>query len=225
MKLLILNPVGTEKWNQSDRELFSKYASPEAEIYIASLERGPASLVTRKDYADALPLVVEKALRLCKDYDGLLVNCFLDPGVDVLKSLLEIPVVGPCEASLAVASLLGWKLGVVTVEGEGLSLIEERIRLLGFGNRLASLRYIDVPVLELDADLGRTKGALLRESKIAVEEGAEVVVLGCTGLAGLAEWLSGELGVPVVDPALAALKMLETLVKLGLRQSERRYRY
>ena len=121
--------------------------------------------------------------------------------------------------------MLGWKLGVVTVEVEGLSLVEERIRLLGFGNRLASLRYIDVPVLELDADLGRTKGALLRESKIAVEEGAEVVVLGCTGLAGLAEWLSRELGVPVVDPALAALKMLEALVKLELRQSERRYRY
>jgi len=141
----------------------------------------------------------------------------------VLRSLIDKPVVGPCEASLAIAGLLGWRFAVVSISGGALPMIEERIRALGYGTRLVSLRGIGIPVLKLEEDLEATKEAVKREAEEALREGAEVIVLGCTGLAGISKDVEDEVGVPVIDPAIAALRMAEVLAGMELKQSRKRY--
>lgn len=217
MKILVINPVGTDRWNEGDKRLFISYASPETAVDVVSLDRGPESVESRRTYVEVTPLVVEKALSAYRGYDGVIVNCFLDPAVDVLKSLLDVPVVGPCEASLALASLLGWSFGIVTAGGET-DMLWERVRLLGYEGRVKSIRSIGIHVVELDRDVERTKRELIKECEKALDEGAEVIVLGCTGLAGLNKPIEEKLNVNVIDPAAAALKQLEALVKLGLRK-------
>ncbi len=217
MHILVINPVGTDRWDESDRRIFMSYASPETSVDVVSLDSGPASVESRKTYAEVVPLVVDKALDLYKDYDGIIVNCFLDPAVDVLKSLLEVPIVGPCEASLALASIIGWWFVIVTVRGVE-DAIREHVRVLGYEHRLKSIRSIDIPVLELDKDMEATKGKLLEECRGAIIDGANVIVLGCTGLAGLSGFLQQELHIPVIDPAAAALKTLEAVIRLGVRR-------
>lgn len=224
MRILVINPVGTSRWDESDRKVFEGYASPETVLDVVSLESGPESLETRAAEAQAVPLVVEKALKTYKGYNAIIVNCFLDPGVEVLRSLLNIPIVGPCESSLAVASVLGWRFSIVTVMESGKSLVEEHVQKLGFSHRVSSVRYVLIPVLELDRDLGRTTSSIVEEGRKARDsDGAEVLILGCTGMAGLAKQVENILNIPVVDPAGAALKIAESLVKLQLTHSRRRY--
>jgi allantoin racemase len=85
---------------------------------------------------------------------------------------------------------------------------------MGLTARFASIRGIGVPVLELNERPDLTIKKIAKEAKLASsEDGADVIVLGCTGLAGLAERI--RLNVPVVDPSLSALRVAEMLVVLG----------
>ena len=84
-----------------------------------------------------------------------------------------------------------------------------------------NVRACEVPVLELDTDpLARSK--LLSECRAAMaQDEAEVIVLGCAGMAELCAWLTGELGAPVVDGVAAATVLVEGLTRLGLSTSAR----
>ena len=66
---------------------------------------------------------------------------------------------------------------------------------------MASVRVTGIPVLDLQKDLDATFHALVEEGRKAIElDGAEVLILGCTGMTGMAERVTKELGVSVVDP-------------------------
>jgi len=218
MKILVINPIGDDSWNESDRRFFYSVASPTTSVEVVSLDKGPPSVETLKDYEDVEPLVIDQALKTHKEYDGLIVNCFLDPGVDELKELIDKPVVGPGEASLALGSIFGGRLGIVSIESEALKLIEERCSMLAYREKVVSIRGIKTRVVDLTKDWEKVKIELIEESRKAIEDGAEVVILGCTGLAGLGKIVSETIHKPVIDPAAAALKMVESLVSLGLRR-------
>lgn len=222
MRILVINPIGDSSWDESDRKFFRSVAAPGTEVDVVSLGKGPPSLESRESHDEVLPLVKEVAMKLHEKYDAVIVNCFLDPGVDALRSILGKPVVGPCEASLAIASMLGRKLAIVSIKGEALEMIEERAKALGYGDRVIFVGGIPTPVTELAKDWEKVKRELVEEVKRAVERGAEVVVLGCTGLAGLSKHVEKEVGVPVVDPAAAVLKAAELIVSLNLRHATRR---
>lgn len=223
MKLLVINPVGTSRWNESDKKIYQSFASPGTEVDVVSLDEGPISIETRKAEAEAIPKIVETALKNHEGYDGIIVNCCADPGVDIIRSLVSKPVIGPCEASLALASVIGKKIGIVTVSKTGIPIFEELVKKLNFENFVVSIRAIGISVPEIEEDLERTINLLLEECKKAEEEGAEVILLGCTGFAGLAEKLQEKMDIPVIDPVGAAVKIAESLVSLGLTHSRKRY--
>ncbi len=156
--------------------------------------------------------------------DAVVINCFGDPGVKAGRELVKIPVVGPGEASMLLAASLCNRFSVVTILKNVLPLIEENAELYGISGKLASVRAINVPVLELHESQQKTIKALAEEGRKAIEvDSAEALVLGCTGMTGMAEKVAKELDVFVVDPLPTALKFAETLVGLGLSQSKRAY--
>jgi allantoin racemase len=218
MRVLVVNPVGHDRWDHSDKKIYESYASEGTEVDVVSLPRGPASVETAEAYAEVEPLIIELVKGIHAGYDAVIVNCFLDPGVAKLRKILgNKVVVGPCEASLSLARNLSDKIAVVTVGGgvETLGLIKERVKSLGFENVVVSMRGISLRVLELDRDREVTLRHLVNEASKAVSEGADVIVLGCTGLAGMAREVSDAVGVPVIDPAWSALKIAELLASVG----------
>jgi len=217
MKVLVINPVGHDTWDKQDEEIYRGYASSETEVKVVSLPKGPASVERPEDHAEVIPLVIDVARSMYRDFDAIIVNCFLDPGVKLLRGIIEKPVIGPCEASLHIASTIGNKLSVITVGKYGTWMIEDRIKELGFGDRVVSVRGIPLGVMDIDKERTAVINYLIEEGKKAVsEDGAEVIILGCTGLAGMAKEVQVKVKVPVVDPSGAAIKMAEAVVKLGL---------
>jgi len=90
-------------------------------------------------------------------------------------------------------------------------------RKLGIESRLASAIGINVPVLVLEKDLEETAAQIVKAAKQAIKtDGAEAIVLGCTGMTAVAQNVREQLSVPLVEPAATTLKMAELLVKLGL---------
>ncbi len=216
MKILVINPVGTNRWDEKDKKICKEFASPDTQIDVISLPKGPLSVETPESEAQVIPLVIETALKYHKEYDAIVVNCFLDPAVDLLKGIVKIPVVGPCEASLALASMIGKKIGVVTVSNKAIWMVEDRIEELAFKDKVIYVSGIPLGVLDLDEDIRQTKTLVIKEAENAIKNGTEVIVLGCTGLAGLAKEIQDTVNIPVIDPTGASIKMAESLVKLNL---------
>ncbi|MCI2058686.1 MAG: aspartate/glutamate racemase family protein [Oscillibacter sp.] len=115
------------------------------------------------------------------------------------------------------------KFSVITVLPTSANEIEEHIRMYGFSCRLASIRSANVPVLGLE-DESVAEEHIYAAAKLAVEQdGAQAIVLGCTGMMAMRSSLERRLGVPVIEPYSAAIQIAAGLVRMGLRQSRLSY--
>jgi allantoin racemase len=220
MKLLVINPVGHTTWDEQDKRIYESYAPPNSEITVVSLAKGPRSVETARAHRQVIPSVIEIAEKMSQGFDAVIVNCYLDPAVDALKKTLATPVVGPCEASLAVASVIGTRIGVVTVQGEALSMIRSRVRKLDRHKKVISVTGIPMGVLDLNEDLNRTKYNVIQAGQgLREKRRVDVICLGCTGLGGLAGDVQEAVEVPVIDPVCAAVELAGAAVDLNLYSS------
>jgi allantoin racemase len=214
-KLLIINPVGHSTWDEQDRKIYQSF-DPTSEMTVVSLPKGPPSVETPKAHKQVIPLIIDTAERMYRDFDAIAVNCFLDPAVDALKKTITKPVIGPCESSLAIASIVGTKIGVVTVHGEALSMIRAKVRGLDPHGKVKAIAGIPMGVLDLEKDPNQTKQRIIEEVKgLRDKHGVDVVCLGCTGLGGLARSAQEGVGISVIDPIGAAVELARAAVDLG----------
>jgi allantoin racemase len=109
---------------------------------------------------------------------------------------------------------------VTTVE-RAVPAIEDRLVLVGLRYRGVARRAVNIAVLDLETDPEATTETVAQAAEDAVrEDGAEVICLGCAGVAGLAERVSSRIGAPVVDGVAAAVRLAESLHALGLQTSK-----
>ena len=227
MRIKVIEPVTPPTpWNKTIKEVYEAYKDPDTEITVVNPEKGPESIEQIYDETwTSLPTLLEAEKAEKEGYDAVIDYCFDDPALPSLKEALTIPVVGINEPSVHFASILGRKFSVIGVGGENEKwAIEDKVTAYGLSSKLASIRLTDIKVLEIKKDFDRLVNALMEKGRKAVEEdGADVIVLGCGGLLNVAEILQKKLNVPVLDPGLVALKVVEDLVKLKLAQSKKAY--
>lgn len=228
MKIKVIVPVSTDQWNNLIRETYEKYKDPDTEITIVNIERGPESIEQRYDETWAsLPTLLEAERAEKEGYDAVIDYCFGDPALESIKEALNILVVGLNEPSIHIASILGRRFSIIGVGGkkiEASGRTVDKVAHYGLGNRLASVRKVEVRVLDVKKEFEKVVEALTEEGRKAIkEDGADVLILGCGSLLNIAEILQQRLGVPVIDPGLVALKVAEDLVKLKLVQSKKAY--
>jgi allantoin racemase len=154
-------------------------------------------------------------------FDAVVQAGFGEHGREGLQELLDVPVVDITEAAAQTACLLGRRFGVVTTLQRVVPLIEDRLRLAGLDARCAAVRASGLMVRELEEDPLSAVSAMAAQGKRLVEEdGADVLCLGCAGMAGLREAVEAATGVPVVDGVPAAALLAEGLVRQRLRTSK-----
>ncbi len=197
-------------------------AGRETEIEVTCLPKGPVSVETASDEARAIPYILDEVKRAEEEgYDAVTIDCAMDPFPRAIKETVTIPVVLGGEASRLMAMVLGDKFSIITMLPSAADVIRENVESSGAGSRLASVRAINLSVLEL-LDHEKAKKAILREARKAVEEdGAHVIILGCAGMSPIIRHVEEQLQVPVIEPGGAALKLAEALVSMGLAQSKR----
>lgn len=230
MHLRVINPTTTTSWVPDTLALFEDAASDGTTVTVATIPAGTPSIESRRDEALVTPWVLRAAQQGdAEGCDAITVDCMLDPGVQAAREVVDIPVLGPCEASMHLAATIGHRFSVISVAEHHRDLMIEQARRYGVEPRLASVRSLQIPVLELDDDPDATFRMMVRRAREAVQhDQAQAIVLGCTGLAGQAAQVQSVLeaegiGVPVIDPSAAATRMLETIVSMGLTGSRITY--
>jgi allantoin racemase len=199
-------------------------------VSVSTITYGPASIECRRDVTLATPAVIADVIAAENaGADAVVVDCMLDPGVHAAREVVAIPTVGPGESAMRLAATLGPRFSILSVLDSAETLFRDRARRFGVDHRLASVRSMDIPVLELDDDLERTLAAAIDTAEHCVRrDGAHVLVPGCTGLAGKATLIQRGLAdrgitAVVVDPPSAATRALEVMLAMGLVPSLRTY--
>jgi allantoin racemase len=229
MKLTVVSPLIGEDFAENVRKEVAAWAGPGVEIDVVRITRGTASIESEYDEALAGPGILEQVKLAAENgADGVFITCFGDPAVHAAREIVDIPVVGGFEPAMLTALSLGEHVGVVTVLQNVVPMIRSLTRRYGLTDRCRSVRVVDIPVLSLE-EPDELLTRLHREARAAVDAGeADVIVLGCTGMIGVAAELQRRLEaddvyVPVVDPTGAALLWLQSQVRLGVRPSRATY--
>lgn len=229
MKLKVIVPVALKRNVVKEEDILNEYKSVsrnDVELSIASLNQGPACIESEYDKALSQPAVLERIREAEEqDVDACLIDCFGDPALLAAREVAHIPIIGAGEAGMFLAAMVSRRFSVITVLNRIIPLIENNALIYGLGSKLASVRAVDIPVLQLKSERKLLIERLNAEGSLAIEEdGAEAIVLGCTGMAGLAKVVEEDLRskglrTPVIDPVQAAVKIAESLVDLGLMKN------
>ena len=221
MRILVLNVNTTASMTRSIGDSARSVASPGTEIIELTPDFGADSCEGNFESYLAAIAVMDKVVNYSEPFDAVIQAGYGEHGREGLQELLDVPVVDITEAAASTAMFLGHKYSVITTLDRAVPLIEDRLKLAGLDARCASVRASGLAVLELEEDPERAVEAIIEQALLAVrEDKAEVIVLGCGGMAGLDEEIRKRAGVPVVDGVAAAVTIAEALVRLQLSTSK-----
>ena len=224
MRILFINPNTSESFTQKIQTIAAQYASPGTEVQALNPATGPRSIECIYDELLSAAGTLETLIANLDGFDAFVIACYSDhPTIYAAREITDKPVLGIAEASMYLACMLGYRFSVVTTNREWEPLLWDAVRHYGLAERCASVRSTGMPVLALEsASPEETYQMIAAAARRALEEdGAEVICLGCAGMAGLDKDLQQELKVPVIDGVAGALKLLEGIVGYGLRTSKR----
>src|SRR3990167_149557 len=199
MRILVVNVNTTESITQAIARSAQAVAAPGTEIVGLTPYFGADSIEGNFESYLAAIAVMDRVMAYDQPFDAVIQAGYGEHGREGLQELLNVPVVDITDAAASTAMFLGHAYSVVTTLDRTVPLIEDRLKLSGLCDRCASVR---------------ASGLAVQEDK------AEVICLGCGGMAGLDEQIRQRTGVPVVDGVTAAVTIAESLVRLGLSTSK-----
>ncbi len=222
MKIKIINPNTTEAMTDAIGRAGRSVAREGSEVFAVSPAFGPASIESYYDEVLSAPGVIEEVGTGDRDgCDAYVIACYGDPGLQAAREVTTKPVIGIGEASLYTASILAARFSIVTVIPRIKTMLEEMVANYGFSHKVVKVRTTPLYVLDIERDLPAALDTLRAEARRAMEEDdAEAILLGCAGFAEFANELEGELGIPVLDGVVCAVKLAEAMVELGKSTSK-----
>ncbi|KXT56563.1 Asp/Glu/hydantoin racemase [Gordonia sp. QH-12] len=221
MRILVANVNTTQSMTDAIAESARAVAAPGTEIVGVTPRFGADSCEGNFESYLAAIAVMDAITSYPEPFDAVIQAGYGEHGREGLQELLDVPVVDITEAAASTAMYLGHKYSVVTTLDRTVPLIEDRLRLAGLATRCASVRASGLGVLELESDPERAVEAIVAQAREAVErDHAEVICLGCGGMAELEEKVRAATGVPIVDGVRSAVTIAEGLVRMGLSTSK-----
>lgn len=212
MRLLLINPNTTAAMTDKVLAVARTVVAPGTDLVGVTGRFGAAYVATRSSYAIAGHAALD-AWAEADDgrFDAVVLACFGDPGLDGLREVCPLPVIGMADASIQLAASMGKRFGIVTGGDRWGPMLKEFVASRGMSEKLASVQT----VAPTGGDIARDPDAamtLLADACIAAaKDGADHVILGGAGLAGLVPRVQDRVPVPVIDSTIAVVRMAEAV--------------
>ena len=213
MRIRYLHPVGATAYAEDIAGLMERTKHAGTTVEVVTLPAGrPLHLEYHAYEAQVIRDVVAHARTASAECDAMIIGGFYDLGLREAHEVSGKAVVtAPCEAACAIARTLANRFSVLVGKRKWIPKMAENVRRYGHGDAMASMRALGMGVHEFQNN-SSTAERMARLGRSCVEnDGAEALILGCTAEYGFHEQLQEELGVPVIDPVLAAFKHAEFL--------------
>ncbi len=184
-------------------------------IRCLTLAEGPPGIQTQRDVESVVQPLARLAQSLEADAGAFVIACFSDPGLHLVREAVRRPVLGISECGVLTAMTLGQSFGVIAILQGSIPRHLRTWGAMGVQGRFVGEMAIDMPVTEL-VDAERTLARMTEVGmRLRDERQAQVIVMGCAGMAAYRAPLQRALGIPVVEPSQAAAVMALGRVRLG----------
>jgi len=215
-KILVINPNSTEAVTRGiDEAVEPLRIEGGPAIDCVTLKEGPPGIETQQHVDSVVAPMLKLIREQEKDYAAFVIACYSDPGLHSLREATKKPVLGISECGILTALTLGQKFGVIAILKQSIPRHLRYVGALGVTERLAGELPVELGVTELAND-AKTFGRMVEVAKaLRDQHGAHVIVMGCAGMARYRKPLQDNIGIPVVEPAQAAVAMAIGRVRLN----------
>lgn len=218
-RITVINPNTSMELTAAITHAARAVAGPSVTVLGANPEVGVPGVESHAEETIAALGVLEQVRAHQAETDAYVVACFGDTGVAAAREVATCPVVGMTEAALQTACLLAHRFAVITLPPRTMAHTDRVVEHLGLAHR-CSVRAVDIGVADLVAGSTHLLDAFTAAAQAAIDgDAAEAVVLGCAGLADLADPLTQRLGMPVIDGVAAGIGIAAGLVAMGMKTS------
>lgn len=221
-KLFLFNPNTTASMTQAMVPAAEAVLPQGWSLDAEQAQSGPESIEGYFDEALCIPPMLARFQGLDQEgYAAAIIACFDDTGLDAARCLVDVPVVGLCQASCITASQLAGSFAIITTLERSVPALQHIVDRYGYSGSCKAVLASDIPVLDLELPGSGARKRLFDLACIARDQHkAEAIVLGCAGMVDLAEDLQNELGIPVIEPVSAAVVQALALGQLGAKTSK-----
>ncbi|MFX0198673.1 MAG: aspartate/glutamate racemase family protein [Candidatus Hodarchaeota archaeon] len=233
MKLLVLNPFGTDIFDEAVQAVLDRAKRSDTELAVDHLAKGPPFFRYSYFQSLAVPDIVERILQAEKQaYQGVYVACSAEPGVKEAREVVDIPVVGGAIPAVYLSRQLGQRFGFITDTELARVNTYDLFKTYKLDVECAGIKAVKMRIEEIARDPETNQKRVIEVAQQLVRDGADILVLGCTIVAAFFTRAKIDLptdlvGIPFLDSNVCSLKTLEMLVdlreKLGVTVSRRAY--
>lgn len=229
-RVLVIVPFPMSEENRLQRasQMDAVHLGPDIRFDFRPVRAAPANYTSEHDAAIAELSIVDAGMRAEEEgYDAVCIDTMSDSGVNALRSLLDIPVIGPGRASMMTALMLGERFSILIMWDRWRHLYKKTIAELNLHQRCASVRSIGITPDNQSLLAGKEDDVfpLLEAAarRCIDEDGADVILLGSTTMHQAHAYLAARLPVPVINPGPLTYKLAEAAIALRLSHSRRAF--
>lgn len=227
MKLMVINPdYGMTSREMEERcHILQSFVGSDVTLEMDCLHNNKVYIDSVLDVMLASAEIIQMAIEAeKKGFDAIILYCFSDPAIDACREAVRIPVIGGGQAACMLATTIARQFTILTTDKKRIP--EKRLFIYQTGinpDRVDTIESIDLHGKAIREDIDYTVQTVSKQCKELVAGGAQAVVLGCLSFLGMGPSISKNIGVPVIDAAVAAVGLAETLVRQQLKTSKESY--
>jgi len=214
--LIVINPNSSETVTAGIDAAVDPLRALGVPIRCETLAEGPPGIENQRQADLTIAPMLDLAARLEPEALGYVIACFGDPGLHALRDQTGLPVIGIQEAAVMAALQLGQRFGVIAILPASIPRHMRSFGALGVLDRVAGDRALGLGVAQL-AHAETTAREMIDTGRVLRDlDGADVLILGCAGMARYRPALEDATGLPVVEPCQAAAAQAIGQITLGL---------
>lgn len=207
--IVIINPNTSEATTAMMTDIARQSVPAGISVEGMTAARGVPMILNGNELAASADGVVQMGLTAAPKADGIIVSAFGDPGLEQLRQMTDMPIIGICEASMLEAAFGGRRFGIATVTPDLVESFTAKAVSLGLADLFTGTRLTSGDPIPLSFDPERLRTALAIAVKECLElDGAEVVIIGGGPLGRAAAQLQQQLSAPVIAPIESAVRLL-----------------
>lgn len=203
--ILVVNPNTSRTMTEAINRVAQAAAGDSACVVTICSQRGPYTIEGALDTALATTGMLEVVAAYQEPFDALVVACFGDPGVDALRTLLQVPVIGIGAASFMQAACLSQQFAVVTPVAGVPARYTAFAAAMGLSRQFVGAYQTPLSVADFESEDPSVLETLVFYAEQAVKDGAECLLFGCAGIADQIHSIESRVGVTCIASAAAGV--------------------
>lgn len=207
-RIVVINPNSSESVTQGiDTAVQPLAENQQFTIACETLAEGPPAIESQKDCDSVVAPLTQRIESNIDNADAFVIACYSDPGIDQARQVTDKPVLGIAESAMRLALTQGERFGVISILDVSIPRHLRYVEKLGLKNQMAGDRAVGLGVLELEEAPDAIERMVETGKALRDKDGADVLILGCAGMAMQREKVEAALGVPVIEPCQGGVTM------------------